>query len=218
MRPARLPDVLDQAQQRFNDARKAMQQAEAQAERARAEVTRAKAAVSAHGDVARRVAEWEASQPGELPPHLAQARRRLAASQEEHEQTERMLATLEREAQQLRHAANIAGTELRAAVTEAISAAGEQSPRKTVSARPPGQALSTTFAAEFAHLRAAISPELPDWNEIRLVFRMLEPHATAPEMHEALEDLMTAPDRASLVLAANRLEVAFGRAGGPGRS
>jgi hypothetical protein len=43
---------------------------------------------------------------------------------------------------------------------------------------------------------------------------MLEPYATTPEMHEVLEELITASDRASLQLAANRLEAAFSRADG----
>jgi hypothetical protein len=74
--------------------------------------------------------------------------------------------------------------------------------------------VSTATASEFAHLRAAISPEMPDWNEIRLVFQMLAPYATTPEMHELLEELITASDRASLQPAANRLEAAFSQARG----
>jgi len=72
--------------------------------------------------------------------------------------------------------------------------------------------MTNPFAPEFAHLRAAVAEPLPDWNEIRLVERLLAPYATAPEMQEALADLMTASDRASLKLAVNRLETAFGRA------
>ena len=74
--------------------------------------------------------------------------------------------------------------------------------------------MTAPFAAEFAHLRAAVAAELPDWNEILLVFHLLEPHATTPEMHDALDGLMTASDRASLKLAVNRLEAAFAGAGG----
>ena len=47
------------------------------------------------------------------------------------------------------------------------------------------------------------------------LFQLLEPHATTPEMHDALDGLMTASDRASLNLAVNRLEAAFAGAGGP---
>jgi hypothetical protein len=63
---------------------------------------------------------------------------------------------------------------------------------------PTALEMSSGFCAEFAHLRAAVAAELPDWNEIRLVFRVLEPYATTPEIHEALEDLITASDRVSL--------------------
>jgi predicted RNA polymerase sigma factor len=69
--------------------------------------------------------------------------------------------------------------------------------------------VSAAFAAEFARLRAAVSAELPDWTEIRLVFQLLEAHATTPAMHEALDNLMTTPDRAGLKLAVDRLEAAF---------
>ena len=69
--------------------------------------------------------------------------------------------------------------------------------------------MSAAFTSEFAHLRAAISSGPPDWNEIRLVFQLLEPHATTPAMHEGLDNLMTAPDRAGLKLAVNRLEAAL---------
>jgi hypothetical protein len=126
--PSQLADVLDAAQERFNVARRAVLIAEQRAERARAEVTRMKAGVSAHGDVVGQIAAWSASQvpfdlgPAELPRGLAQARRRLAASQDEHEQAERMLQVLEQEAQQLRQAANAAGAKLRAV----MAAIGEQ--------------------------------------------------------------------------------------------
>jgi hypothetical protein len=50
---------------------------------------------------------------------------------------------------------------------------------------------------------------------IRLVFHLVEPHASTPEMHDALDGLMTASDTASLKLAVNRLETAFAGAGGP---
>jgi hypothetical protein len=43
---------------------------------------------------------------------------------------------------------------------------------------------------------------------------MLEPYAPTSEMHEAIEELRTASDRASLQPAANRLAAAFSRAGG----
>ena len=72
--------------------------------------------------------------------------------------------------------------------------------------------MNNAFSAEFAHLRAATSSEPPDWIEIRFVFQMLEPYASTPELNEALEDLITAPNRACLILATNRLEVAFRRA------
>jgi len=78
--------------------------------------------------------------------------------------------------------------------------------------------VSAAFTSEFAHLRAAISSGPPDWNEIRLVFQLLEPHATTPEMHDALDGLMTASDRASLKLAVNRLEAVFAGASGPASS
>jgi predicted RNase H-like nuclease (RuvC/YqgF family) len=113
-------DALGQAQQRFTDAQSAMLRAEQRAEGARIEVTRATAAVSAHGNVAERLAAWNANQlraelgPTDMPDDLADARRRLAASQEELRQAERMLQQLDHEARQLRLAANAAGAELRA--------------------------------------------------------------------------------------------------------
>ena len=51
---------------------------------------------------------------------------------------------------------------------------------------------------------------MPDWGEIRLVIRLLEPYATTPMLQETLLDLLAAPDRASLKLAVNRVEAAFG--------
>jgi hypothetical protein len=119
---------LDQAQGQFNDAQSAMLRAEQRAEAARLEVTRTTAAVSAHGNVAERVAAWNARQlrpevgQAEMPQDLARAHRRLAASQEELRQAERMLQQLEDDARQLRLAANEAGAELRA-VAKAVSTA-----------------------------------------------------------------------------------------------
>ena len=69
--------------------------------------------------------------------------------------------------------------------------------------------MTNALSAEFARLRAAICAETSDWTEIRLVFQLLEAHAITPAMHEALDNLMTTPDRAGLKLAVDRLEAAF---------
>lgn len=34
--------------------------------------------------------------------------------------------------------------------------------------------MSSDFSAEFAHLRAAIAADLPDWFEIRLIYQLLD--------------------------------------------
>ena len=125
-------ETLGAARRRFEGARRAVRFAEERAERARIEVARTKAVVSAHGDVVGQMTAWSASQgtfdlgPAELPHGLAQARRRLTVSQEEHERADRLLQSLEQEAQQLRQAANLAAEELRAVMNGALPF-GEQS-------------------------------------------------------------------------------------------